>query len=59
MPECGYRRALTHPLVVTAAGELPCILTIFVRKYWELLFLRLLTGISLGGIFPLVGACFP
>lgn len=31
-------------------------MTIFVRNYWELLLLRLLTGISLGGIFPLVGA---
>lgn len=30
-------------------------MTIFVRSYWELLLLRLLTGISLGGIFPLVG----
>jgi hypothetical protein len=39
-----------------AAGEAPCIMTIFVRSYWELLLLRLLTGISLGGIFPLVGA---
>lgn len=36
------------------AGEAPCIMTYFVRNYWELLFLRLLTGISLGGIFPLV-----
>lgn len=36
------------------AGEAPCIMTIFVRNYWELLLLRLLTGISLGGIFPLV-----
>lgn len=29
-------------------------MTVFVRNYWELLVLRLLTGISLGGIFPLV-----
>ena len=36
------------------AGEAPCVLTYFVTKYWELLILRLLTGISLGGIFPLV-----
>jgi MFS family permease len=34
-------------------------MTIFVRNYWELLLLRLLTGISLGGIFPLVGVLVP
>ncbi len=35
-------------------GEGPCILTAFVTEYWQLLTLRLLTGISLGGTFPLV-----
>jgi hypothetical protein len=34
------------------AGEGPCILTYFVTKYWQLLVLRLLTGISLGGAPP-------
>ncbi len=29
-------------------------MTYWVTKYWQLLLLRLLTGISLGGIFPLV-----
>ena len=29
-------------------------MTYFVTSYWQLLLLRLLTGISLGGIFPLV-----
>lgn len=36
------------------AGEAPCVLMYFVTKYWQLLVLRLLTGISLGGTFPLV-----
>ncbi|KAI3438564.1 hypothetical protein D9Q98_000991 [Chlorella vulgaris] len=35
-------------------GEGPCILTIFVHHYWELLILRLLTGIALGGALPVV-----
>jgi predicted MFS family arabinose efflux permease len=35
-------------------GEGPCILTYFVTKYWQLLVLRLMTGISLGGTLPLV-----
>jgi len=37
-----------------AAGEGPCLLTIFVTRYWELFFLRLLTGISIGGSLPLI-----
>jgi predicted MFS family arabinose efflux permease len=35
-------------------GEGPCILTYFVTSFWQLFVLRLLTGISLGGTFPLV-----
>lgn len=34
------------------AGEGPCIMTYFVTQYWQLLVLRLLTGISLGGGCP-------
>ena len=37
-----------------AAGEGPCLLTFFVSRYWQLLVLRLLTGISVGGCFPLL-----
>lgn len=36
------------------AGEAPCIATYWVQRYWQLLLLRLLTGISLGGILPLI-----
>jgi len=36
------------------AGEAPCIATYWVTRYWQLLLLRLLTGLSLGGILPLV-----
>ena len=35
-------------------GEGPCLLTIFVRSYWQLFTLRLLTGIALGGALPVV-----
>ena len=36
------------------AGEGPCLATYFVRHYWQLLLLRILTGISVGGTLPLV-----
>jgi len=41
-------------LSIAAAGEGPCLLTIFVTRYWELFLLRLLTGISIGGSLPLI-----
>ena len=34
-------------------GEIPCFLTAFVQNYWELLTLRLFTGIGLGSIIPI------
>lgn len=46
------RRALF--LLAVLLGEGPCLLTIFVTRYWELFFLRLLTGISIGGSLPLI-----
>lgn len=36
------------------AGEGPCLATFFVKRYWQLLVLRIMTGISVGGTFPLV-----
>lgn len=36
------------------AGEGPCLATFFVKRYWQLLLLRIMTGISVGGTFPLV-----
>ena len=39
---------------VFSAGEGPCLATYFVRRYWQLLLLRVMTGISVGGTFPLV-----
>lgn len=36
------------------AGEGPCLATFFVSHYWQLLVLRVLTGISVGGTLPLV-----
>ena len=46
------RRNLLFAAVIL--GEGPCILTYFVTQFWQLLVLRLLTGISLGGTLPLV-----
>eukprot|EP00887_Chlorella_sp_A99_P001012 scaffold5.g1012.t1 len=48
---CNRRNML---FLAVLLGEGPCILTYFVTKYWQLLVLRLLTGISLGGALPLV-----
>jgi MFS family permease len=36
------------------AGEAPCIATYWVTNFWQLLVLRILTGISLGGCLPLI-----
>ena len=40
-------------LIGVYIGEVPCFLTAFVNNYWELLFLRLLTGIGIGSIIPI------
>ena len=34
-------------------GEIPCFLTAFVHSYWQLLFMRLFTGIGVGSIIPI------
>lgn len=41
------RRALFVGVVLL--GEVPCLLTYWVTRYWQLLLLRCLTGISIGG----------
>ncbi|CAL5223333.1 g5832 [Coccomyxa viridis] len=46
------RRNLLFAVVLL--GEGPCLATYFVRRYWQLLLLRVMTGISVGGTFPLV-----
>ena len=53
-PNRGSYHSLTHVTASLAAGEGPCLLTFFVSRYWQLLVLRLLTGISVGGCFPLL-----
>lgn len=35
-------------------GSLPCLLTLWVTAFWQFLFLRMLTGISIGGALPIV-----
>ena len=44
-------------------GEAPCALTLCVTRYWQLLLLRTLTGVSVGGVTPLayalIGDLFP
>ncbi len=51
-------------LIVTCdTGEGPCLATFWVSRFWELLVVRIATGISLGGtmplIFSLMGDLFP
>jgi MFS family permease len=40
-------------LIGVYLGEIPCFLTAFVRSYWELLVMRVLTGIGIGSIIPI------
>ncbi len=40
-------------IFATLLGEIPCFLSGFARNYNELLFLRILTGIGIGGIVPI------
>eukprot|EP00200_Dunaliella_tertiolecta_P009723 CAMPEP_0202386432 /NCGR_PEP_ID=MMETSP1127-20130417/66398_1 /ASSEMBLY_ACC=CAM_ASM_000462 /TAXON_ID=3047 /ORGANISM="Dunaliella tertiolecta, Strain CCMP1320" /LENGTH=241 /DNA_ID=CAMNT_0048986981 /DNA_START=220 /DNA_END=942 /DNA_ORIENTATION=+ len=39
---------------VVVFGEAPCMATAWVTQYWQLLVLRTLTGVSIGGALPLV-----
>lgn len=50
------RRNLLFAVVVM--GEAPCLCTYFVTEYWQFFLLRTLTGISVGGCFPLVGRSY-
>ncbi|KAK9832459.1 hypothetical protein WJX74_010797 [Apatococcus lobatus] len=40
--------------IVVVLGEGPCLATFWVTRFWELLVVRIATGISLGGTMPLV-----
>jgi len=40
-------------LIGVYLGEVPCFLTAFVQNYWQLLFIRTLTGIGIGSIVPI------
>ena len=39
---------------VVLIGEVGCLATYFVTKYWQLFVLRALTGVALGGALPLI-----
>ena len=54
MFSCSSALSSAHQLEHSSAGEGPCLATYFVRRYWQLVLLRVLTGISVGGAFPLV-----
>ncbi|MEW5311908.1 MAG: hypothetical protein WDW38_003584 [Sanguina aurantia] len=49
--------------IVVVLGEAPCLATYWVTSYWQFFILRTLTGISVGGCFPLIfsllGDLFP
>ena len=48
---------------VAIIGQAPSLCTIFVTEYWQFFLIRILTGISVGGCFPLLysllGDLFP
>lgn len=39
---------------VAIFGQAPNMCTIFVTEFWQFFLLRMLTGISVGGVFPLL-----
>lgn len=49
-----YKQHWVYWFLCGYAGEGPCLATFFVKRYWQLLVLRIMTGISVGGTFPLV-----
>ncbi len=46
----GRKRLLVIGVLV---GEIPCFLTAYAQNYWQLLILRLFTGIGIGSIIPI------
>uniref|UniRef100_A0A383W382 Major facilitator superfamily (MFS) profile domain-containing protein n=1 Tax=Tetradesmus obliquus TaxID=3088 RepID=A0A383W382_TETOB len=64
---CGYLADTHNRVLMLAAiiiiGEAPCLCTYWVTELWQFFVLRMLTGIAVGGCFPLVfslmGDLFP
>jgi MFS family permease len=52
--QAGYlmdRHNRVHLLIgCVVLGEAPCLATLFVTRFWQLLLTRLLTGIAVGGV---------
>jgi len=51
LSDIGRRKKLL--VVGVLLGEIPCFLTAYVQNYWELLAMRLFTGIGIGSIIPI------
>ncbi|KAF6255108.1 major facilitator superfamily domain-containing protein [Scenedesmus sp. NREL 46B-D3] len=64
---CGYLADKHNRVLLLAAiiiiGEAPCLCTYWVTRLWQFFVLRMLTGVAVGGCFPLVfsllGDLFP
>lgn len=65
--QCGYLadkyNRVRLLVTVVIVGEAPCLATYWVSQLWQFFLLRMLTGIAVGGCFPLVfsllGDLFP
>ncbi len=51
LADVGKRKRLL--VIGVLLGEIPCFLTAYVQNYWQLLALRLFTGIGIGSIIPI------
>ncbi|WP_048159761.1 MFS transporter [Thermococcus barophilus] len=51
LSDIGRRKKLL--VIGVLIGEIPCFLTAFVHSYWQLLLMRLFTGIGVGSIIPI------
>ena len=51
LADVGKRKRLL--VIGVLLGEIPCFLTAYVQNYWQLLAMRLFTGIGIGSIIPI------
>ncbi|GBF91667.1 MFS transporter [Raphidocelis subcapitata] len=64
---CGYLTDKINRIhllfVIVVVGHGPCLCTYFVKSFWQFFLLRMLTGVAVGGVIPLVysllGDLFP
>ncbi len=54
MQKLHWPPACLLPAAQVLIAAVPCLATYWVTQYWQLFILRTLTGVSVGGCFPLI-----